>query len=46
MKVHSVKHQPQYENGQVIEEISKGYRQGEDILRTAEVIVNKVEGKE
>ena len=44
MRVHSVKHEPQYENGQVIEEIAKGYRRGEDILRTAEVIVNKVEG--
>ncbi|MEN8131055.1 MAG: nucleotide exchange factor GrpE [Pseudomonadota bacterium] len=44
MRVHSVKHRPQYENGQVIEEISKGYRRGEDILRIAEVIVNKIEG--
>lgn len=44
MRVHSVQHQPQYENGQVVEEISKGYRRGEDILRVAEVIVNKIEG--
>jgi molecular chaperone GrpE len=44
MRVHSVTHEQQYENGQVIEEISKGYRRGEDVLRTAEVIVNKLEG--
>jgi molecular chaperone GrpE len=44
MRVHSVRHDPQYENGLVVEEISRGYRLGEDILRAAEVIVNKTEG--
>lgn len=44
MRVHSVRHDSQYEDGQVIEEITKGYRLGEDILRAAEVIVNKHEG--
>jgi molecular chaperone GrpE len=42
MRVHSVTKHPEYEDGQVTEEITKGFRRGEDILRTAEVIVNKV----
>jgi molecular chaperone GrpE len=42
MRVHSVTKNPEYEDGQVTEEITKGFRRGEDILRTAEVIVNKV----
>jgi molecular chaperone GrpE len=42
MRVHSVTEHPEYADGQVTEEITKGFRRGEDILRTAEVIVNKV----
>lgn len=44
MRVHSVRCEPQTENDRVIEEISKGYSLGEDILRTAVVIINKHEG--
>ncbi len=43
MRVHAVEHHPERENGEVIAELTKGFRRNNDILRTAEVIVNKTE---
>jgi len=43
MRVREVEHHPDRQNGQVIAELSKGYRRHNDILRIADVIVNKTE---
>ena len=43
MRVDAVEHHPERENGEVIAELTKGFRRNNDILRTAEVIVNKTE---
>jgi molecular chaperone GrpE len=43
MRVREVEHHSDRQNGQVIAELSKGYRRHNDILRIADVIVNKTE---
>jgi molecular chaperone GrpE len=43
MRVREVEHHPDRENGQVISELTRGYRRHADILRIADVIVNKTE---
>ncbi len=41
MQAISTAHQPDQEEGVVLQEIRKGYRRGEQVLRLAEVVVNK-----